>query len=76
MLRAVHAEGQVLVFTIDGPLGWRAFVPVARLSQSFLIRYCRQPAVRTYFNGRRLLRIDTVELGLRRWRGQPIARCP
>ena len=76
VLRAVHAEGRVLVFTIDGTIGWRAFVPVARLSQSFLTRYCRQPSVRGYFNGRRLLRIDTVELGRRRWPGQPIARCP
>lgn len=76
VLRSVHAEGQVLVLTLDGGIGWRAFVPVARLSQSQLIRQCQRPEVRGFFNGRRRLRIDTVELGQRRWPGQLIARCP
>ena len=76
VLAAVHAEGPVLVFTLSGTIGWRAFVPVGRLSQTYLVRSCRLPEVRAYFNGRRLLRLDTVELGRSRWPGLLIGRCP
>ncbi len=76
MLRAIHAEGPVLVVTVDGGIGWRAFVPVASLARSYLVRYCRQPEVRGFFNGRRMLRIDTLELGRNRWPGQPVFGCP
>lgn len=75
-LRTVHAEGNVLVITVDGGTGWRAFVPVAALTQSQLSHYCRRREVRGFFNGRRLLRVDTVELGRNRWRGRPVTRCP
>ena len=76
MLSAVHAEGHVLVLTVNGAIGWRAFVPVARLSQAQLARYCRQPEVRGFFNGRRLLRIDTTEMGRNRWPGALVSHCP
>jgi hypothetical protein len=76
MLTAVHAEGNMLVLTVNGGIGWRAFVPIARMSQIQLARYCRRPEVRGFFNGRRILRVDTTELGRNRWPGQPVARCP
>ena len=76
MLASVHAEGNMLVFTVNGGIGWRAFVPIATLTRAQLIRHCQRPEVRGYFNGRRLLRIDTTELGQRRWTGQPIGHCP
>lgn len=66
----------MLVFTINGGTGWRAFVPIATLTRGQLIRHCQRPEVRGYFNGRRLLRVDTTELGQRRWVGQPIGHCP
>jgi hypothetical protein len=76
VLGSIHAEGNILVFTINGGIGWRAVVPSERLSRIYLARYCRLPVVRGFFNGRRLLRIDTVELGRNRWRGQLVPRCP
>ncbi|HTU12841.1 MAG TPA: hypothetical protein VMG08_18265 [Allosphingosinicella sp.] len=76
MLAAVHAEGNVLVFTLNGGIGWRAFVPVAALTRAQLARHCQRPEVRGFFNGRRLLRVDTTELGRNRWPGQPVGRCP
>lgn len=75
-LRAVHAEGNVLVVTVDGAIGWRAFVPIASITRSYLVRACQRAEVRGFFNGRRLLRIDTVELGRNRWPGRPIGGCP
>ena len=73
---AVHAEGNLLVITVNGGFGWRAFVPMASLSLSYLARYCRRPEVRGFFNGRRMLRVDTMEMGRNRWPGQPVTRCP
>ena len=76
MLSAVHAEGNVMVLTVNGAIGWRAFVPVERMSQIQLARYCRRPEVRGFFNGRRLLRIDTTEMGRNRWPGALVSHCP
>ncbi len=76
MVASIHAEGNMLVFTISGGIGWRAFVPVASLTRAQLVRHCARPEVRGFFNGRRLLRVDTTEWGRNRWVGQPVGRCP
>lgn len=76
MLRAIHAEGNMLVFTIDGGIGWRAFVPIDAVSREQLAAFCRWREVRRYFNGRRTVRVDTTEAGRRRWPGRPLSRCP
>jgi hypothetical protein len=76
VLSGVHAEGNVLVLTVNGGIGWRAFVPIDRMSLIYLARYCRRPEVRGFFNGRRMVRVDTTELGRNRWPGQPVSRCP
>ena len=76
VLRAIRAEGNMLVFTLDGGTGWRAFVPIDAISRDQLAAFCRRPDVRRYFNGRRSVRVDTTEAGRRRWPGRPLSRCP
>jgi hypothetical protein len=76
VLSAVHAEGNVLVFTVNGGTGWRAFVPIDALSRDQLASFCRWPQVRGFFNGWRTARVDTTELGRHRWPGRPVSRCP
>jgi len=74
-LKSAEAEGNALVFTFDGPAGWRGGYPSFMLTASFLDSFCETPAAKDYFGDGRTFRVDTLEAGQRPVRGSPVSRC-
>jgi hypothetical protein len=75
-LESVEADGEVLVFTLDGPEGWRHGTPSYAITAFFLEGFCKAPEASGYLVAGRALRIDTAEAGKSPIRGTPVHHCP
>lgn len=75
-VRSIEAEGNILVFTLDGPAGWRQAMPSYAMTAYFVDRICEDPKATHYFEERRLLRLDAAETGARTIHGVPLDHCP
>jgi hypothetical protein len=73
---AVDAEGDTLVVTFDGPENWRMGQLSYVLTAPFLEGFCDSGRAKPYFHDGRKIRLDTLEAGRRRVRGDPVSRCP
>jgi hypothetical protein len=75
-LQSIEPEGNMLVFTFDGPKGWRAGTPSYSITAFFLEGFCRSAEGNGYLAAGRTLRVDTFESGESLIRGTPVTRCP
>jgi hypothetical protein len=75
-LKSVAADGEVLVFTFDGPKGWRRGTPSYAITAFFLDGFCQAPEAAGYLVAGRTLRVDTFEGGEHLIRGNPVHHCP
>jgi len=75
-LRAVRAEENELVVTLDGEAGWRGGMSSYTLTALVLHGFCSKPLAASYFAEGRTMRIDSLEAGARPIRGAPATRCP
>lgn len=73
---AIHAEGELLVVTVDGPANWRQGMPSFQLTWPFLEAFCKSGRAAPFFHDGRRIRLDTTEAGGGLIRGQPSSRCP
>src|ERR1044072_4916371 len=64
-LKSAQAEGKALVFSCDGPAGWRGGYPSFMLTASFLDSFCETPAAKDYFRDGRSFRVGTLADGRR-----------
>ena len=75
-IRSIEAESDILVFTLDGPAGWRQAMPSYAMTAYFVDRICEDRKAARYFDGRRLLRLDTTDSGAYPIHGAPMDHCP
>ena len=75
-LKSIEADGNVLVFTLDGPEGWRRGTPSYAITAYFLEGFCKGREASTYLAAGRTLRLDTLEAGKSPIRGTPVQHCP
>jgi hypothetical protein len=75
-LRAVRAEENELVVTLDGAAGWRAGMPSSTLTALVVSGFCSRPLAASYFVEGRTMRIDSLEAGAQPVRGASATRCP
>jgi hypothetical protein len=75
-LKSIEADGEVLVFTLDGPEGWRRGTPSYAITAFFLEGFCKAPEASGYLAAGRALRIDTFEAGKSVIHGPPVHHCP
>lgn len=73
---SVAADGAALVFTLDGPEGWRRGTPSYAITAYFLEGFCKAPEAAGYLAAGRALRIDTLEAGKSVIHGPPVHHCP
>jgi hypothetical protein len=73
-LSAVQVEGNSLVVTFDGGIGWRRTYSVERVSTDFFTGFCQGPDPALLREGR-TIRLDTLENGANRQRGEPVSSC-
>jgi len=75
-IKSVEADGDELVFTLDGPEGWRRGTPSYAITAFFLEGFCKAPEASGYLVAGRALRIDTFEDGKNLIHGPPVYHCP
>jgi hypothetical protein len=75
-IRSIEADGNILVVTLGGPLGWRQVMPMYAMTAYFVDRLCEDPKTARYFRDGRLLRLDTTDTGGRLVHGAPMDHCP
>ncbi|MBV9882944.1 MAG: hypothetical protein JO276_08050 [Sphingomonadaceae bacterium] len=75
-LKSIEPDGNVLVFTLDGPEGWRRGTPSYAITAYFLEGFCKSREASTYLAAGRTLRLDTFEDGRSPIRGTPVQHCP
>jgi hypothetical protein len=75
-LESIEADGNVLVFTFDGPKGWRRGTPSYAITSFFLEGFCNTSEGSGYLVAGRTLRVDTFEGGESLIRGTPVHDCP
>jgi hypothetical protein len=75
-ISSIAAEGNALVVTLDGEIGWRRGTPSYAITAYFLEGFCKKPDVAVYFTEGRTLRVDSLEKGASAIRGSPVERCP
>jgi len=74
-VKSIEAEGNTLVVTIDGPENWRLGHMSYMLTAPFLEGFCNSGRAKPYFHDGRKIRLDTLEAGRRRVRGDAVSRC-
>lgn len=75
-LKSIEADGDVLVFTLDGPEGWRQGTPSYSITSFFLEGFCKSAEGSGYLVAGRTLRLDTFEDGKHLIKGTPVHHCP
>lgn len=75
-VNSIEAEGDTLVVTLDGPENWRLGHMSYMLTAPFLEGFCNSGRAKPYFQDGRKIRLDTLEGGRRRVRGDATSRCP
>jgi hypothetical protein len=75
-LKSIEADGDILVFTLDGPEGWRRGTPSYAITSFFLEGFCQSPEASGYLVAGRTLRLDTFEDGKSLIKGTPVHHCP
>jgi hypothetical protein len=75
-LKSIVAEGDILVFTFDGPEGWRQGTPSYAITSFFLEGFCKSAEGSGYLVAGRTLRLDTFEDGKHLIKGTPVHHCP
>ena len=75
-LKSIEADGEVLVFTLDGPEGWRRGTPSYAITSFFLEGFCKSAEGSGYLVAGRTLRLDTFEDGKHIIQGTPVHHCP
>jgi hypothetical protein len=75
-MKSIVAEGNVLVVTFDGAVGWRRGMPSYAITAYFLEGFCAKPDAAAYFAEGRTLRVDSLEADASPIRGSPATRCP
>jgi hypothetical protein len=73
-LSAVVAEGNTVVFTIDGPKGWRGTRSVQQISDEFVSGFC--PSGTAFFSKGVRMRFDTLEGKAAPMKGPVVSKCP
>jgi hypothetical protein len=77
VLRAVRAEGNVLIATLDGPAGWRRGRSPVEISMVIAGAFCAPEAADVaFFSFGRAIRVDSLENGGSPQAGAVIERCP
>jgi hypothetical protein len=75
-IKSIEADGEELVFTLDGPEGWRRGTPSYAITAFFLEGFCKAPEASGYLVAGRALRIDTFEDGKSLIHGPPVHHGP
>ena len=74
-ITAIKAEGETLVISVDGPIGWREDKSATDLSGAFVNGFCSKAA--NMFDTGMKLRVDTSENGGDKlWKGPSVDHCP
>lgn len=71
----IHADGPIVVITLDGPVGWRSAASVGSVPNLVIAGFCEDRDFEYFVNGN-AMRVDTMEGGSALRSGPVIRACP